>query len=67
LERSGFVLDEVLYVGDSPATDVDGARHAGWRAILLAREGEPRDPTGALATMPSLSELPALVSARNQS
>lgn len=64
LERSGFVVDEVLYVGDSPAIDVAGARDAGWRAILLAREGRPRSPTGALATILSLSELPALVSAR---
>jgi len=48
----------------SPATDVAGARHAGWRAILLARDSETLDPTGALATILSLSELPALVSAR---
>ena len=63
LERSGFVVDEVLYIGDSPATDVAGARHAGWRAILLQRDSETRDPTGALATVSSLRELPALVSA----
>lgn len=63
LERSGFVLDEVLYVGDSPATDVAGARHAGWRAILLARDSEILDPPGAPGTILSLSELPALVSA----
>lgn len=61
LDRSGFALDEVLYVGDSPATDVVGARYAGWRAVLLERDREIRKPAPALATVVSLSELPTLV------
>jgi putative hydrolase of the HAD superfamily len=50
--------EEALHVGDSLANDVRGARAAGIRALLVARDGT------AVAEVPSirtLEELPALV------
>ena len=45
---------EAVHVGDSPEHDVEGARAAGARALLLAREGG--------GDLTSLAELPALLS-----
>jgi len=57
LERSGLAPGEVLHVGDSPKNDIQGARAAGIRAILLDRSGE-----SAPDRIASLAELPALLS-----
>jgi putative hydrolase of the HAD superfamily len=43
-------------VGDTPEADVEGARAAGIRPILIAREAEPVSLAG-VATVRSLSEL----------
>jgi FMN phosphatase YigB (HAD superfamily) len=43
-----------VHVGDSPEADVDGARAAGVRPLLLARDGG--------GDLRSLAELPALLS-----
>jgi FMN phosphatase YigB (HAD superfamily) len=58
LRLAGVGPDEAVHVGDSLEGDVDGARAAGLRAILLQRHGEP--PEG-VETITSLAELPALL------
>ena len=58
LERAGQVRPgDALHVGDRPEEDVDGARAAGIRAVLLARGGDAPAGVEAIA---SLAELPAL-------
>jgi putative hydrolase of the HAD superfamily len=54
LAAAGCDPDDAVHVGDSPQHDVAGARAAGIRPLLLAREGG-----GDLRT---LEELPALLS-----
>jgi 2-haloalkanoic acid dehalogenase type II len=49
---------EAVHVGDSPANDVAGARAAGIRPVLVARDGSP--PAGVDAIR-SLAELPSLL------
>jgi putative hydrolase of the HAD superfamily len=58
LELLGADAREAVHVGDSLDKDVAGARAAGIRAVLLAREGDP--PRGVLAIR-SLMELPSLL------
>lgn len=38
-EEAGVAPDEVLYVGDSYRSDVEGGRRAGWRVAWYARNG----------------------------
>ena len=54
LSLCGCAADEALHVGDSPRADVDGARAAGMRAVLIDRSGGEGD-------IASLAELPALI------
>ena len=58
LRLAGAGPGDALHVGDSRQNDVEGARAAGVRAVLLVREGEP--PPGVEAIR-SLAELPSLV------
>jgi putative hydrolase of the HAD superfamily len=54
LELAGAAPEEAWHVGDTPEADIDGARAAGLRPILIARDG------GSLAgvtTVRSLGEL----------
>jgi putative hydrolase of the HAD superfamily len=71
LELAGATAGEALHVGDSGEEDVEGARGAGIRPVLLVRDPADRpaipgagDPGGSalegVATVRSLSELPAL-------
>ena len=53
LELAGCDAGEAVHVGDSPAEDVEGARAAGIRPLLLEREGG-----GDIA---SLEEVPGLL------
>jgi putative hydrolase of the HAD superfamily len=39
LEVAGCAADEALHVGDTPTEDVEGARAAGIRALLIDRDG----------------------------
>ncbi|MCE3266478.1 MAG: HAD-superfamily hydrolase, subfamily variant 1 [Solirubrobacterales bacterium] len=39
LELAGCRADEALHVGDTPGEDADGARAAGIRALIVARDG----------------------------
>jgi putative hydrolase of the HAD superfamily len=57
LEMAGVPPAEAVHVGDSPENDVEGARAAGLRALLLVRQGEP--PPGVTA-LRSLAELPSV-------
>ena len=58
LELAGCAAAEAVHVGDSPENDVEGARAAGLRAVLVQRKGEP--PPG-VETVRSLAELSSIV------
>ena len=58
LEVAGVEAGRAVHVGDSLENDVAGARAAGIRAVLLARDGEP--PPGVEAIR-SLERLPSLI------
>ena len=58
LELAGVPASEAVHVGDSLDNDVDGARAAGIRPLLLKRQGEP--PPGVEAVR-SLADLPSLI------
>ena len=58
LELAGVAPDEALHVGDSPTSDVEGARAAGVRAVLIARRGGAPEGVEAIR---SLEELPSLI------
>lgn len=40
LERNGLLAEQVVFVGDSPADDVAGAKAAGIKPILIIRSGK---------------------------
>lgn len=58
LREAGADAGRALHAGDSLERDVEGARAAGIRAVLVSREGDP--PPGVEAVR-SLAELPALL------
>ena len=35
----GFSADEMVYVGDNPVNDVEGARSAGWKNVWMKSTG----------------------------
>jgi putative hydrolase of the HAD superfamily len=55
LELAGTTVGEAVHVGDTPAEDVEGARAAGIRALLLERNG--RAGRDEQATITSLDEI----------
>ncbi len=58
LELAGVEPGEAVHVGDSLENDVAGARAAGIRPLLLARDGTA---PGGVEAIRSLAELPALL------
>jgi putative hydrolase of the HAD superfamily len=58
LELAGAQPEEAVHVGDSVDNDVEGARAAGLRAVLVQREG---DPPGGVEAVRSLTELPSVL------
>jgi putative hydrolase of the HAD superfamily len=58
LELTGAGAEQAVHVGDSRDNDVEGARAAGIRAVLLRRDGEP--PPG-VESIRSLCELAPLL------
>jgi putative hydrolase of the HAD superfamily len=58
LDLLGVEAARAVHVGDSLDTDVDGARAAGIRAVLIAREGNA--PRGVEAVR-SLEDVPSLL------
>ncbi|MEO8678191.1 MAG: HAD-IA family hydrolase [Vicinamibacterales bacterium] len=62
LERAGVPASASMMVGDSLRADVEGARAAGMRAVLLRRSGEiPTDLPADLPVIRSLHELERLL------
>jgi putative hydrolase of the HAD superfamily len=59
LGLAGAVPGSALHAGDSLDADVEGARAAGLRAVLVARDGRLEAPPG-VPVVRSLAELPAL-------
>jgi putative hydrolase of the HAD superfamily len=57
--RLRLAPERVLHVGDTLVDDVQGARQAGIRAVLLCRADPP--PADAASTITSLEQLPALL------
>jgi HAD superfamily hydrolase (TIGR01509 family) len=61
-ESVGFAPEQIVYVGDSPSTDVGGAKRAGMRAVWADLASQPY-PAGAAppdATISDLRQLPAV-------
>lgn len=69
LEKAGVDAGRVLFVGDSPEHDVDGAKAVGMTAVLIAEEDDPSPlQSGRRTALPDhrirrLAELLALVDA----
>ncbi len=61
LARMRVRADEAVMVGDSVSHDVEGARRAGMRGVLLARGGPPADLAPGVEAIQSLRELPAII------
>jgi putative hydrolase of the HAD superfamily len=61
LERMRVPPDEAMMVGDSVSHDVEGARRAGMRGVLIARDGAPPAVPADVVTIRSLRELLELV------
>ena len=59
LERAGVAPAEAVYVGDSPAFDVEPAASVGMFPVLVDRRG--RFPDAGGARIASMAELPAIV------
>ena len=60
LRVAGCGAAEALHVGDSPSGDVEGARAAGRRVVLVDRHGTLPDP--GVPKVGSLDELPSVIS-----
>jgi putative hydrolase of the HAD superfamily len=60
LRVAGCAADEAVHAGDSIAADVEGARAAGIRPVLVDRGGGERPPPGVLA-IAGLGELAAVI------
>lgn len=61
LERLGVAPDETVHVGDDPVLDVEGARDAGLRAVLVSGDGRATAPVRPDAVISALDELPAAI------
>jgi putative hydrolase of the HAD superfamily len=57
LELAGCSAAEAVHVGDSIESDVEGARAAGLRAILVQRRGEPPAGVEAVRSLRDLSRI----------
>jgi putative hydrolase of the HAD superfamily len=58
LRLAGVGPEDAVHVGDSLEGDVQGARAAGIRAVLVQRHG---DPPGGVEAVRSLAQLPSLL------
>jgi putative hydrolase of the HAD superfamily len=61
LERAGRPPEDVAYVGDVPAVDIDPAQALGMTPVLIDRRGRHADHAGLRVT--DLRELPAVLGA----
>ena len=55
LELAGCAPADALHVGDTPAEDLEGARAAGVRALLIDRSGSP-DGDGRIASLGEIED-----------
>lgn len=60
-ERLGVAPEACVFVGDRPIDDIQGAVGVGMRAVWIANDHAPGDPSAAHATIEDLAELPALL------
>lgn len=63
LEVSGCRADEVIHIGDSVSSDVEGAIAAGIRPVLVDREG--RKAAGGILSVRSLTEVLLLLDSQS--
>jgi len=63
LDKHAMDPADALHVGDSHRDDVEGARKAGLRAVLLARESPWPSPAPEIPVIRSLEPLPQMVAA----
>jgi putative hydrolase of the HAD superfamily len=63
LQEVRCAAENAVFVGDSPETDIAGARAAGIRAVLVDRSVTIGD-TGGVETIASLEGLPELIPVR---
>jgi HAD superfamily hydrolase (TIGR01662 family) len=61
LKLVGARAEESVMVGDSLSHDIEGARRAGMRGVLVQRSNEPLEEIGDVDVIRDLSELPALL------
>jgi putative hydrolase of the HAD superfamily len=59
IEEAGVSPDQILYIGDNPVDDVQGANNVGIDALLINRPG--REPGTAPLTIKSLLEIEKFV------
>ena len=66
LDRLGVMATDSAFVGDTPKSDIVGARAAGMKAVWLNRDNSPQPP-GLIpdATIAALTELPAAIARLN--
>lgn len=57
-QKAGYAPDRLLYVGDSPASDIAASRAAGWDSVLIANRHTDADVPLKVKT---LRELPTLL------
>lgn len=57
LQEIGFQAEEVVFVGDSPAEDIEGPQQAGMKTVFLDRKGS--GCSGGIAPDRTLTALPA--------
>jgi putative hydrolase of the HAD superfamily len=57
LELAGAEPHDAWHVGDTPEADVEGARAAGLRPVLIARDGPPAGVPDGVTAIASLAEL----------
>jgi putative hydrolase of the HAD superfamily len=57
LALAGVTAAEAVHVGDSLEADVEGARAAGIRAVLVAREARPAGDVEAVSSLAELASL----------
>jgi putative hydrolase of the HAD superfamily len=61
LEQLEVSADRALHIGDTPSTDVLGARHAGMQAVLLGSPETLQAEEQGVRAIETLSALPSLL------
>lgn len=64
-EHAGCGPGGVVFVGDTPGSDVTGPLRSGMRAVLVAREAPPAELPGEVPVISRFADLPALLDRRD--